>query len=239
MSQGCTLVSIVTRFVCVCMRVYVYCERVCVCVCVCIYVHISLSLSLSLPVSLNAHASISNNDRTSDGSTPWCALSCLSSTFSCKCTAISFPTGGQCGACCCFPPPSALGYAVATWHCVKEENKKAIVLRRAARKRRVYLNKGHPHKRRNTHTHTHARTLSHSHSMLVPSTAPALPQLVPVTHWATLPHTDPSELELFLPRVLVSYVLMAFGLVFYLSKLPERSCPGMAMQKSRNERGTG
>ncbi|EGD80407.1 hypothetical protein PTSG_11052 [Salpingoeca rosetta] len=50
--------------------------------------------------------------------------------------------------------------------------------------------------------------------------------LIPVVHWTTLPHDDPEELGVFLPRVLISYALMIIGVAFYISRFPERACPG-------------
>eukprot|EP00055_Hartaetosiga_balthica_P006986 m.23385 g.23385 ORF g.23385 m.23385 type:complete len:294 (-) comp5540_c0_seq2:131-1012(-) len=50
--------------------------------------------------------------------------------------------------------------------------------------------------------------------------------IVPLTHWSFLDHQDLEEVHLFVPKVLISYVLMAIGLFFYLSRYPERSCPG-------------
>eukprot|EP00056_Hartaetosiga_gracilis_P022481 m.30866 g.30866 ORF g.30866 m.30866 type:complete len:294 (+) comp9669_c0_seq3:98-979(+) len=50
--------------------------------------------------------------------------------------------------------------------------------------------------------------------------------IVPLTHWSLLDHDDVEEVHLFVPKVLISYVLMAIGLFFYLSKYPERCCPG-------------
>ena len=51
-------------------------------------------------------------------------------------------------------------------------------------------------------------------------------QIIPVMHWTLLNADNPTEVSLFLHKVVVMYVLAALGFLFYVTLIPERWFPG-------------
>lgn len=45
-------------------------------------------------------------------------------------------------------------------------------------------------------------------------------------HWAIIYGGQATEVLLFLPKIIIMYFLLLVGVVFYISKFPEKSFPG-------------
>ncbi|KJE95397.1 progestin and adipoQ receptor family member IIIa [Capsaspora owczarzaki ATCC 30864] len=51
--------------------------------------------------------------------------------------------------------------------------------------------------------------------------------IVPTMHWAIIYGGEAGEVQLFLPKVVIMYLLFLIGVIFYITRFPERSFPGM------------